>query len=942
MIRVYENIRQTSENRLPPRSYYIPSGKSEYMLLNGIWKFAYFKRDLDVPEKIENWDQIAVPSCWQILGYENPNYSNINYPYPVDPPYVPDENPCGVYERTFELNSLWGRVYFVLEGVASCGFVYVNGQYVGFTQGSHLQAEFEITDFVTAGTNTVRVKVLKWCVGSYLEDQDCFRFNGIFRDCYILQRPENHLRDIEILPNAQSFQVKLDGVATVRIFEDGKLLYEQKETDGFEYAPQNPKLWNAEKPYLYEIEFEKEAEIIRLKCGLREISINENHALLINGQKVKLHGVNHHDTHPQNGWYETDEELKKDLLLMKELNINCVRTSHYPPTPAFLQMCDELGFYVVLETDMETHGFLRRYPNVTYGFDAESNDWPCSNPEWADEHISRMQRAFEPFKNNVSIIMWSTGNESGHGENRIKMAKWLKNRDHMRLVHEEDASRKGDIHHADVYSWMYPGIHDLEQYAQDDAVDIPIFLCEYSHAMGNGPGDVWNYNQLFYRYDKLIGGCVWEWADHTVVVDGVQRYGGDFAGELTHDGNFCCDGMVFSDRSFKAGTLEVKAAYQPMHSSWDGKTLTVTNCYDFTDFCECTLVLSYETDGEAVETEEKTLTLAPHESTVIDLNLPQKDCKLGAFLNLSLWKDGREVAFEQHSVKPAKKAEEKIIPFQNYIEDDRQIVFVGQHFRYVFSKIYGGFESIEVNGEEQLCAVPMLSARRAPTDNETRIKVLWNKINIWQGENIDTPFSKVYDCTIHNGTVTVSGSLAGVSRKPFFRYIATYTVGTDGTIEVSLNGTVREDTVWLPRLGYEFLLPAQNNRFRYFGRGPAENYRDMCHGTKIGLYESDAEKEYVPYVRPQEHGNHTDTKRLEIGNLIFKTDGQFEFSVSNYGIKMLDQATHTDELQKDGFVHLRIDYKNSGLGSHSCGPELAERYRLSEKEICFGFTVLIQ
>ena len=428
-----------------------------------------------------------------------------------------------VYERTFELASLWGRVYFVSEGIATCGFVFVNGEYVGFTQGSHLQAEFDITDFVRAGTNTVRVKVLKWCVGSYLEDQDCFRFNGIFRDCYILQRPENHLRDIEILPNGKSFAIKTDGVADVRIFDGDRLLCERKNTDGFVFSPENPKLWNAEKPYLYEVEFEKNGEIIRLKCGLRKIEIGKNYALLINGQPVKLHGVNHHDTHPQNGWCQTDAELKNDLLKMKELNINCVRTSHYPPTPAFLQMCDELGFYVVLETDIETHGFLRRLPNVSYGYDVESGEWPCTDPDWADEHISRMKRAFHPFKNNASVIMWSTGNESGHGENHVKMVEWLKSRDATRLVHVEDASRKGEIHHADVYSRMYPSVADLKSFAENDEIDMPVFLCEYAHAMGNGPGDVWDYNQMFYRYDKLIGGCIWEWADHTVVVDGGQN-----------------------------------------------------------------------------------------------------------------------------------------------------------------------------------------------------------------------------------------------------------------------------------------------------------------------------------------------------------------------------------------------------------------------------------
>ena len=358
MKRIYENLQKTSENRLSPRSYYIPKGVSEYQLLNGEWSFAYFKRDIDVPENITEWDKITVPSCWQILGYENPNYTNINYPYPCDPPYVPDDNPCGIYEKEFTLSSVWGKVYFVLEGVSSCGFLWVNGEYVGFTQGSHLQAEFDITDFVKSGKNIIRVKVLKWCVGSYLEDQDCFRFNGIFRDCYILQRPNNHIKDIDIIPNSNNFSIKLDSIANVKIFEGEKLLCEKKSVKEFTYSPENPILWNAEKPFLYRIEIEKDGEIITLKSALRDITVSKKYELLINGQSVKLHGVNHHDTHPNNGWCQTNEELRKDLELMKKLNINCVRTSHYPPTPAFLEMCDEIGLYVVLETGFRMYRII--------------------------------------------------------------------------------------------------------------------------------------------------------------------------------------------------------------------------------------------------------------------------------------------------------------------------------------------------------------------------------------------------------------------------------------------------------------------------------------------------------------------------------------------------------------------------------------------------------
>ena len=939
MKRIYENILKTSENREAPRSYYIPEGVSEYTLLNGEWNFAFFNRDIDVPETIDKWDRITVPSCWQAKGYENPNYSNINYPFPVDPPFVPDENPCGVYERNFDIDTIWGKIYFVLEGVATCGFVYVNGKYVGFTMGSHLQAEFDITEFVNLGENTIRVKVLKWCVGSYLEDQDCFRFNGIFRDCYLLQRPENHIKDVEIIPNAKSFDIKIDGKANLRIFDGDKLLCKKEFENETLFAPENPVLWNAEKPYLYTIELERNGEAIVLKSGLRDIKISGNYELLINGQSVKLHGVNHHDTHPLNGWYQTDEELKKDLLLMKELNINCVRTSHYPPTPNFINMCDELGFYVVLETDIETHGFLRRFPNVGYRFDVESTDWPCSNPEWEKEHIERMERAVETYKNSPAVIFWSTGNESGHGINHVKMAEWTKNRDNTRLIHIEDASRKGEIHNADIFSKMYPAVTELEEYATNDKYDLPVFLCEYSHAMGNGPGDVFDYNELFNKYPKLIGGCVWEWADHTVEVDGVRKYGGDFEGEVTNDGNFCCDGMVFADRSFKSGSLEVKAAYQPLHSELNGNTLTVTNRFDFTNLNECELLLSLEIDGKNSMTEKKTVDLAPHESTDIILDIPNFNCELGAYINVSLLKDGNEIAFMQHEVcaniiKPSKEK-----PFTDVKEDDYKIYINGSNFEYVFSKVYGSFESIKVNGKEQIKAVPVITSHRATTDNEKNRKAFWNNVNIWQGENVDAQFSKIYDVKAENGKITVNGSLAGVSRKPYFKYTAVYEITENGEINVTLNGNVREDTTWLQRLGFEFLLPETSKEFEYFGMGPYENYIDMHHASRMGAFKSSADKEYVDFIRPQEHGNHMNTKYLKIGDLVFKTEDKFEFSVSNYSIPEIEKAEHSSELVKDGNVHLRIDYKNSGLGSNSCGPELQEKYRLSEKEIELQFSI---
>ncbi|MBQ2900255.1 MAG: glycoside hydrolase family 2 [Agathobacter sp.] len=944
-MRVYENPQKTSENRKCPRSYYIPGGISEYRLLNGTWRFAYFNRDIDVPEQIEKWDMIEVPSCWQILGYENPNYTNTNYPYPVDQPYVPDDNPCGVYEREFEIEKKWGKLYFVLEGVASCAFLYINGTYVGFTQGSHLQAEFDITDYVKEGTNTIMVKVLKWCCGSYLEDQDFFRFNGIFRDCYILQRPWEHLEDVEIIPNDKSIDIKLDKPADIRIYDGEKLLVQvlaeqiAKQENEFSYVVESPHLWNAEKPYLYCVELKRAEEVITQKVGLRKVEISKDYELLVNGVSVKLFGVNHHDTSKFRGWCQTDEELRADLLLMKDLNINCVRTSHYPPTPKFIEMCDEIGLYVICETDLETHGFIRRYANCGYKYDVESNEWPATMREWKREFLERMQRMVENYKNYTSIIMWSTGNESGHGSNHVEMIRWTKERDASRLIHCEDASRKKQIHNADVYSHMYPSLEDVERFAKMDDMNMPVFLCEYSHAMGNGPGDVYDYCELFDKYPKLIGGCIWEWADHVVVEDGVSKYGGDFEGELTHDNNFCCDGMVFADRSFKAGTYEVKAAYQPIRTSYSDGVLSVRNRLDFTNLNEYTFTYWIEVDGQCMEEKTFILDVAPHTEVQVPIEYKETACQYGVYLNTRLEKNGKEYAITQHMLPKlvCESGTDDVVEVATLTEDVFHIYASGEHFSYVFSKHYGTFTSIVIDGEEQLAENIKLSAFRAPIDNDRHMKMAWANYNNWESENLNVIFNKVYDCEIKDGAIIVKGALAAVSRVPIMKHFITIKIYADGRTDFSLKGHVRSNANWLPRLGFEWTLPAEASAFSYYGHGPIESYCDMCHYAPVSMYESTAEQEYVPYVKPQEHGNHNEVKLLRIGKMEFTSEKTFECNISKYSVDTLFKAAHTDELIEDGRVHVRIDYKMSGIGSHSCGPSLSKKYRLEEKEIIFDF-----
>jgi len=933
-MRIYEDPQKTSENRLPPRSAYIPCGCSEYTLLSGTWRFAYYERDWDVPEEITRWDTIPVPACWQLQGYGNPNYTNQNFPFPVDMPYVPDENPCGIYEREFTLERKWGRVYFMLEGVASCAFVYVNGQYVGFTQGSHLQAEFDVTDYVNQGTNTIRVKVLKWCCGSYLEDQDMFRFNGIFRDCYLLQRPQGHITDVQIIPNDKNIRIQLDGSARLQISAEEKILCQADICDEFVFTPEKVVLWNAEKPYLYTVELERLGEKLTFKTGMRSVAVSDQYELLVNGQSVKLRGVNHHDTSKFRGWCQTEQEQYQELLLMKKLNINCIRTSHYPPTPRFMEMCDELGFYMILENDLESHGFNRRYPNETHAYDMDTCEYPGSRPEWLKEHLERMERALEYHKNFVGIIMWSIGNETGHGTNHVRMIDYVHRRDPSRLVHCEDANRRGENRNADVYSRMYLSPEKTEEAALNYNLDRPVFLCEYAHAMGNGPGDVWEYNELFDKYPKLIGGCIWEWADHVVTVDGVEKYGGDFPGELTHDSNFCCDGMVFADRSLRAGSLEVKAAYQPIRTEYHKGILNIYNRLDFTDLQEYDLILTVQCDGKTVSEQTVRVKAAPHSWARIPVDYVPTPCRLGAYVTCRLCKDGYEYAVTQHPLPYLPVEKPSAVPLQ-LEETEKEIIARGDGFRYVFSKRRGSFTSIVINGTEQLSGPMELTLFRAPIDNERKIKHLWTNQTVWEGENLNVAFHKVYSVKCRENVIEAECSVGGVSRVPVLRYGLRCSFFADGRVELTLNGQVRENAFWLPRLGYELTLPAEHDKFTYYGHGPYESYCDMHHASPVGLYTSCAADEYVNYVRPQEHGNHFGVKKLTIGDLSFT--GNFECCVSRYSTQALYKAEHTDELVCDGKTHLRVDYRCAGVGSAACGPELKPEYRLAEKKIVFSF-----
>ncbi len=945
-MRHYEDITKFRVNALPPRAYYIPENEDCKTDLNGTWNFNWYAKEEEADFEAKAWNKILVPSCWQHQGYEKPNYTNINLPICVDPPYVPDDNPCGVYMREFEIKGSCEKKYIVFEGVSSYFDLYINGSYVGSDSASRLQSEFDITDFVHSGKNKIVVKVYKWSLGTYMEDQDQFRMHGIFRDVYILSRPEGHIKDIFIKTNGSNIDIEFGGKADIAVYDAGKKLCEISACNNASIAVDNPTLWNAEKPYLYDVVFTYKTEVIRQRIGFRTVAVSDKSELLINGVAIKLKGVNHHDTHPQKGWTMSVDDMKKDLLLMKQLNINTIRTSHYPPHPEFLNLCDEIGFYVMLESDHENHEFVYRSGWCDYDYNNEF--WLCNREDWKPVFLDRMMRTVERDKNHPSVFCWSTGNESAFGPNDVAAIKWAKQRDNTRLIHCEDSTRlEIPCDGVDIYSRMYTDIAYNEEYALSGRDKRPFFLCEYSHAMGNSPGDIIDYWEVIYKYPCLIGGCVWEWADHVYDDGGVYKYGGDFDDEV-HDGNFCCDGIVFADRSLKSGSLEMKKAYQYFKAEKTGDySFKVTNLYDFTNLSEYKLVVTWENDGEVVRRQECRVDAEPKASAEISFAPDlETSCSLGRYVTLSLQTEsGFEVAFEQFELNAdIKKKAYKEASAEDITETDTEIIYSGDGFEYVFSKKYGTIVSAVKNGVEVITEPLKLSVFRAPIDNERKKKHDWmfNANDPAGAENIDLIKNKIYSCRLEGNKIITEGSIAGVARMPLMKFKAVYTLLENGIVHISLGGDIREDATWLPRLGFEIRLPYEIENFSYYGLGERDNYIDLCHHAKMGRYFSFADREYVDYVLPQEHGNHCKTKHLSfVEGPEFFTDSEFEFNVSHYSIEALTAAAHTDELKKSRNTIVRIDYKNSGVGSASCGPELAEKYRLSEKRVDFDFYVCV-
>ena len=987
--RCHENLQKLHMGCEKNRAYYVPYGdlktalsgdreQSNYLtLLSGCdWKFKYFLSYDEIPDEltyydadISRFDDIPVPSNWQLHGYDKPEYINTRFAIPNDYPNVPKKNPAGVYVREFDIEELETEKYLVFEGVDSCFYLYVNGEFAGYSQVSHMTSEFNITEYLKVGTNRITVVVLKWCDGTYIEIQDKWRMSGIFRDVYLLSRPKEHIKDIEVKTELSSdlchadIKIKLETEIPVDTYvtlfdpEGAKIATVIPMDDGSVCVPlDNPVLWTAETPDLYTAIIESANEFIPIKIGVRRVEIVDC-VLKINNQAVKFKGVNRHDFNAFTGYHCTVEDMTRDLYKMKCHNINTVRTSHYPNDPRFLELCDRIGMYVMDETDLECHP----------GLLCPERDNLSDKPEWKAAYIDRVSRMVERDKNHACIFAWSMGNESNYGINIIEMIEWTKNRDGSRPVHYEGSNYFSDERNCtcykpepDINSVMYAPPQYGFEYANNTAPDHerPLFLCEYSHAMGNGPGDTKDYWDVFYKEPKLAGGCVWEWFNHGLYAGKAENgkpkflYGGDY-GEKYHDGCFCVDGLIQPDGTPTPGLVNYKSVIQPVRvEAINAETgdFKVTNLYDFMFLSRLAGYYEITKFGKVIASGElDILATPPHGSTDIHIDYPKNIggiCYIRIFFKNATESEsipyGYELASEQFLI--CDNAEWKSKPAilkASFSQTKSKIEIFSKSFSYTFSKIEGAFISLKYKNSELIEEPMQINAFHAPIDNERGLDYFYET-----GLNNAEISAKHTECLEENDCVkiTVDYSLSAATFRPCVVGRSTYVVDGSGKISVSCTANVKEDIKFLPRFGLRAVMPKEFYNLSFFGRGPGESYPDMKQAGYIGEFKSVAEKEFVHFVRPQDNGNHTDTlwcaayNKNKCGLLVSNPNG-FDFSFLPYKQEEMIAVKHDFELPESQHSVLCFDYMHSGVGSNSCGPDLLPQYSLNEKQFTAEFSV---
>ena len=1003
--RYYENLNVLHENTMPARAYYIPASKrmdnlvehreesDRMQLLNGTWKFRYFTSIYNIKDSFfeknydtENFDEIQVPSVWQMAGYDTHQYTNIRYPFPFDPPYVPQDIPCGAYVHNFEYSrdEKASKAFLNFEGVDSCFYVWINGSYIGYSQVSHMTSEFDVTDVLQDGTNTVAVLVMKWCDGSYLEDQDKFRMSGIFRDVYILKRPKQAISDYHIKTRIEDMLAKVEiemkfySPLNVKIsIEDrnGAVValgsIAEEGTAVLEIA--SPELWNTENPYLYKLILETENEVIVDHIALRKIEIKDQ-VIYLNGQKIKFRGVNRHDSDPVTGFTINTEQITTDLTLMKQHNFNAIRSSHYPNAPFFYEMCDKYGFMVIDEADIEAHGpfMIYRKEDTDYNRFKRWNEKIADDPVWEEVIVDRVKLMVERDKNRFCIVMWSMGNESAYGCNFEKALEWTKNFDPDRITQYESARYRNydetyDYSNLDVYSRMYPALSEIQEYLDKDG-SKPFLLVEYCHSMGNGPGDFEDYFQMIQDNDKMCGGFVWEWCDHAIAHGTAENgktiyaYGGDH-GEEIHDGNFCMDGLVYPDRTVHTGLLEYKNVYRParvISYNKESGELVLHNYMDFDDLKDY-VKISYELTQDGLVISKGILpefSVAPHGEgkTNLKINVPENGkCYLKLIYHLKkelpllnedhiLGFDEIEVSKEDTKCKLAEKWIPKtVVDSELQVnENDTQIHIKGREFAYTIDKRTALFTEMKFAGREYLNHPMELNIWRAPTDNDMYIKSEWKKAHY------DKAYTRAYTTEVvqgkHGVKITSHASVVAETVQKILDVTITWKIEAAGKIDADIAVTKDDEFPDLPRFGVRMFLDKKLSAVRYFGMGPQESYCDKHQAASHGLYRADVGDLHEDYIRPQENGSHYDCEYVELNNsrygIVASAEKAFSFNASYYTQEELEKKTHNYELIESDSVVFCVDYALNGIGSNSCGPVVLDQYRFDDVLFRFQFTLI--
>ena len=986
-----------------PHAYFIPyadrdtadrgnRGASPYVkTLCGTWDFRYYESVGEVEDFLTpTFDRAAmetmpVPRSWQTMldrGYDVPQYTNVRYPYPVDPPKVPERNPAGLYIRDFRVDAAMldgKRVYMTFEGVDACFYLYVNGTYCAYSQVSHCTSEIDVTKYLHAGNNTVAVLVLKWCDGSYLEDQDMWRMSGIFREVLLVARDECHVRDLfvktalsdDFSSAAVTCETETTGALDVNytllspggdVLSGGVKRIEGRGT--LEIATlADPVLWSDENPALYTLYIEAGREVIRIPLGVRRVEVREG-VVLLNGKAVKARGVNRHDSHPILGHATPLAHFREDLMIMKRNNINMVRTSHYPNDPRFYELCDEYGILVCDETDLETHGFqcVGQWNQLT------------DDPAWEEAYLDRSERMFERDKNHPSVIMWSVGNESGCGRNHRVQADYFHRVDPSRLVHSEDESAyinweqmigddpavaeaaKADDY-IDVDSRMYPTLDRMREIVETSR--RPLFLCEYCHAMGNGPGDLAAYWALMRSSDRYFGGCVWEYCDHSVATgeniyaDPHYTYGGDF-GEEIHDGNFCVDGLVYPDRGIGTGMLELKEALKPFAVTAGGTPgeIVVESYRYFESLADLDLVWQVREDGELLFSGSVPLDNDPREVrtyrlfsgftptgvTILDISVRYRE-------PTDFSEAGYEVGTAQLLLSDDRAAvyEPKTSPVSLADTPDAYILSVGEII-YTFGRATGLLTSLVDNGTEMLLAPMVPTIWRAPTDNDRNVK------NKWYSMMLDRAKPEFYgwgtpDVAPDRVTLRAEIALVVPGLRPRLKADVAYTVSAEG-LTVACDAHIYKpilEQAPLPRFGFRLTMPEGCEDVRYFGYGPCESYADKRLAARLGDFRTTVTGTYVPYIRPQENGAHDGCRFAAVSDIggqgLYFTADTFSLTATHFSPEQLTEKAHHYELVPERETTVIIDYRQTGIGSNSCGPDLLPEYRLNPENISFTFRI---